>query len=134
MKTSLAKATKNLDAGFAVNLVVKCIDLPNGPWSRLSLVEDLGIGNFTAAMRLSRTLKKLNIRTASQLFRTDPCSLARIRGVGMAQLFVAMAILDHAGISVAEWWGWDGDRPVRTFTTYKHNLVYRTKKQGTVDA
>ena|SRR5215475_5697333 len=97
--------------------------------TRRTLVEELGCANFVAAARLNKALKKLSIETPAQLFRTDPFSIARLKGVGESTIYVAMCILDAAQYSVTEWWGWKETNKVK-FSTFKHNAIHRASKNA----
>ena len=50
-------------------------------YSRREMVEHVGCANFIAASRLAKVLKRLQITTPQQLFKLDPASLARTRGI-----------------------------------------------------
>lgn len=98
-------------------------------FTRRQMVEHLGCPNFNAASRFNKVLKKFDIRTAVQLFNTNPLDLASTKGVGMAQLFVAMCILDYVEKDVAAWWGWKETNLVK-FSTFKHRALVRAKKRS----
>jgi hypothetical protein len=95
-------------------------------YTRREMVENLGCANFIAAARLAKVLKKLEIGTPAQLFKLDPLSLARSKGIGEAALFVAMCILDANKYDVIKWWGFTG--ATAKFSTYKHHAVSRARK------
>ena len=132
MRTKVAAATTKLDKSLIDRLTSRHIELLGHGFSRQTLVEDLKIATPLAAARLAVTLKKMQIRTPHQLFKMPPLDLASKRGVGMAQLYVAMVLLDDAGYSVADWWGWDTASP-RTFGTYRRRAIHRRKARGTTD-
>lgn len=96
-------------------------------YTRREMVEDLGCANFIAASRLSSVLKRLDIKTPTQLFKLDPFSLARAKGIGEAALFVAMCILDAKGFDILDWWGRKGN--ATKFSTFKHNALRRSRKR-----
>ena len=101
-------------------------------FTKRQMVEDLGCANFLAAARLQKALRKLDIVTPAQLFRTDPFSIVRVRGIGEAAMFVAMCILDHAQYNVQEWWGWKETNTLK-FSSFKHNAIRRSTKHGKHD-
>jgi len=92
------------------------------------MVENLGCANFIAAAKLEKVFKKLEIVSPAQLFKTDPFSLVRVRGVGEASMFVCMCILDHAEYNVQEWWNWKGVNDSK-FSSFKHNATKRASKR-----
>lgn len=96
-------------------------------FTRREMVEELGCANFLAAARLQKVLKKLQIFTPGKLYKTDPFSLVRSRGIGEASMFVAMCILDKAGYDIVKWWGWKGNQT--KFSTFKHNSIKRAKRR-----
>lgn len=117
-----------ISKGFADKLDEVILDIsPKLTFTRRQMVEDLGCANFVAAAVLQKALRKLDIQTPAQLFKTDPFSLVRVRGVGEATIFVAMCILDAAEYNVAEWWGWKKTNDVK-FSSFKHNATRRASK------
>lgn len=97
-------------------------------YTRRQMIDDLGCANFQAAYRLQRVLKRLEIYTPAKLFRTDPMSLARAKGIGEAAIFVAMCILDFEKYDVAEWWGWNKTNTVK-FSTLKSKAIKKASKR-----
>lgn len=100
-------------------------------FTKRQLIEDLGCGNFAAAKRLNKVLHKLKIGTAKELRYTDPFSLLRTTGVGLTTMYVAMCILDFAGVDVQKWWGWKQEKSggvVLKFSSYKHKAAARALK------
>jgi hypothetical protein len=91
------------------------------------MVEDLGCANFVAAVTLQKVLRKFGITTPSQLFKTDPFSIVRVKGVGETTMFVAMCILDAAQYNVKDWWGWKETNELK-FSSFKHNATRRASK------
>ena len=73
-------------------------------FTRLEMVETLGCGNFNAATRFTKLLRKLKIFSIAQLNKLDPFSLHNTKGVGDAQLMVAMKLLEYGGYDVDHWW------------------------------
>jgi hypothetical protein len=96
-------------------------------YTRREMVEELGCANFIAAVRLQKVLRKLDVRTPAQLFKTDPFSLARARGIGEASLFVAMCILDANKFDVLKWWQWNGN--TAKFSSFKAHAIHRASKR-----
>jgi len=74
------------------------------------MIDVLDCGNFAAAKRLQKVLKRLKITKTRELFKTDPLSLYRAKGVGDATVYVAMCILHAGGFDVLEWWGWKTEK------------------------
>lgn len=118
---------KVIGKGFADKLDEAVIHVSQDlSFSRREMVEELGCANFIAAIRLAKVLKRLRVRTAGQLYRTDPFSLARAKGIGESALFVAACILDARGHSVEKWWGWKDN--VVKFSTFKHHAQRRARR------
>ena len=117
---------KVIGKGFADKLDEPVMDLGSVTYSRREMVEELNCANFIAAVRLAKVLKKLSVRTPAQLYKMDPFSLARSRGIGEAALFVATCILDANEYSVVKWWGWNDN--VVKFSTFKHNAMKRARQ------
>lgn len=117
-----------ISKGFADKLDEIVLDIsPSLSFTRRQMVEVLGCANFVAATVLQKALKKLNITTPAQLFKTDPFSLVRVKGVGEATIFVAMCILDAAEYNVQEWWGWKKTNDLK-FSSFKYNATRRGAK------
>lgn len=115
---------------FADYLDELIIDLgPKLQYSRRDMVENLGCANFIAAVKLTKVLKKLQVQSPAELHRISPMDLARMKGIGMTCLFVAMCILDTHSYDVPKWWGWKGQNDVR-FSTLKHRSVRRAKRRA----
>lgn len=75
-------------------------------YTRDQMVNTLRCANFMAAVRLTENLKKIGIKNVKGLFKLGPDALYNTRGVGTAQVYVAMCVLDANGFSVEKWWGW----------------------------
>lgn len=115
--------------GFADKLDEVIFKASDGlSFTRREMVEQLGCANFLAAARLEKACKKLDINTPYKLYKTDPFSIVRVRGIGEAAIFVAMCILDSAGYNVVEWWGWKKTNTVK-FSSFKHNAVKRASRK-----
>jgi len=97
-------------------------------FTKRTMIEILGSGNFAAGKRVSRVLKKLKIETPAQLFKTDPFSLARTKSIGATSMYVVMCILDAAQYNVEEWWGWK-ETNVLKFSTFKSHAMRRASKR-----
>lgn len=52
------------------------------------------VPNFIAARRLEKKLRRLGIKTFNQLWNFDPFSLFNTKGVGISQIYVAMAVVN----------------------------------------
>lgn len=115
--------------GFADKLDEVVLEVsPQLTFTRRQMVEDLGCANFVAAAILQKALRKLSIATPAQLFKTDPFSLVRTKGIGEAAMFVAMCILDTAQYNVKDWWGWKETNDLK-FSSFKHNATRRASKR-----
>lgn len=111
---------------FGASFVQRLLDEPvlklgEHRYSRHDLVNVLGTGNFTAAARLGRVLKRLGITSPAQLNKLPPADLAAVVGIGVTSLYVAMCLLDAEGYSIDRWYGWNEDDGV-TFTTLKQRV------------
>jgi hypothetical protein len=113
--------------GFADKLEELVIDSGKLVFTKREMVETLGCANFIAAAKLNKILRRLNISTPAQLFKTDPFSLARVKGIGESCLFVALCILDASQYNIEEWWGWN-DNDVK-FSSFKAHAITRSKKR-----
>jgi hypothetical protein len=99
---------KRLPKAFVDHLERECV-LQLGKhykFSRALMIEKLKCGNFIAAKRLTKALKKLRIRSPHELYALDPDSLWRMKGVGITQVFVAMCVLEAFDFDVSKWMGW----------------------------
>ena len=113
---------------FADKLDEIVLDIgPKLIFTRRDMVEELGCANFVAGARLQKVLRRLGIETAAELFRTDPFSIVRCKGIGETSMFVAMCILDHAQYNVEDWWGWKETNDLK-FSSFKHNATRRARK------
>lgn len=113
---------------FVRHLSAPLLVIGSHRYSRHDLVNDLGTGNFTAAARLGRVLKRLHIKSPAQLNDLTPESLARVVGVGVATLYVAMCVLEAEGYSIARWYGWRKHEGV-TFETHKRRAFLRSTRR-----
>lgn len=125
---SKKKIVNILGKPFADHLDELIIDVGHLQFSRRTMIDKVGCANFIAARRLHKVLRRLSITSAAQLYRTDPFSLARVRGIGAAALFVAACVLDASGYDVEVWWGWKESNVVK-FSTFKHNATMRAQKR-----
>lgn len=98
-------------------------------FTKREMVEELNCANFLAAYNLSRVLKRLEIFTVNKLYRTDPFSLVRSKGIGETAIYVAMCILDANEYDVKKWWGWKETNTVK-FSAFKHRATRRIAKKG----
>ena len=125
---SKKKITAILGKPFADHLDELIIDVGHLQFSRRSLIDKAGCANFIAARRIHKVFRRLGIETAAQLYRTDPFSLARVRGIGEAALYVAACLLDAEGYDVEVWWGWKASNVVK-FSAFKHKAMTRAGKR-----
>lgn len=96
-------------------------------YTRREMVEELACANFIAAVRLAKVLKRLGVNNPKGLYKLDPFSLARAKGIGEAALFVAMCILDANSFDVIKWWGFTGT--TAKFSTYKHHAITQSRRR-----
>jgi len=116
--------------GFADKLDEVIIEISEDfKFTRREMVEELGCANFVAAYRLQRVLKRLKITSPHELYKLDPFSLVRSKGIGEAAMFVAMCILDAGQYDVAKWWGWKNTNTLK-FSSFKAKAVRRASKRG----
>lgn len=95
---------------FADKIDLTVIDVSDEiHYTRRELVDFIGCANFKAASLLNKALRKLKITTIKGLYKVDPLSLYRIKGVGDTTVFVAMCILDAHKYNVMDWWAWRDD-------------------------
>ena len=97
-------------------------------FTRRQMIEDLGCANFLAAYRLQKVLKRLGITTVNKLFKTDPLSLARSKGIGETAIYVAMCILNARHKNVSVWWGWKETNTLK-FNAFKEKAIKRARKR-----
>lgn len=116
--------------GFADKLDEPLFSVNQWDYTRREMVEILGCANFTAAGRLAKVLKKLKIDSPAKLFKMDPTSLARTRGVGASSIFVCMCILEAHEYDILKWWGYtEENKNVVKFSTFKHHAMRRAGKR-----
>lgn len=96
-------------------------------YTRRQMVEEINCANFIAAARLAKALKKLGIASPAKLYKVDPVSLARIKGIGESSIFVAMCILYANRYDIVGWWQYKGN--MNKFSSFKANAMKRTRKQ-----
>ncbi len=115
-------------SSFVNRLAEPFLTIGRHSYSRRDLVEDLGTGNFTAAARLGRVLKRLRVTSPAKLHELTPESLAAVVGVGVTTLYVAMCVLEAEGYSVTSWYGWR-ERGGVTFGTHKRRAFQRGSRR-----
>jgi len=111
------KVEKIVGKPFADKLDEPVFKVNNWVYTRRQMVEDVGCANFIAASRLAKVLRRLGVAGAGGLFKLDPASLARVRGIGESSIFVALCILDHAQYNINDWW--DTEAKFRTVKVRK---------------
>lgn len=126
---SRVKVEKVIGKTFADSLDEVVFDVGKIQYTRRQLVDEVGCASFGAVSRLERVLNRLQIHTPVQLYRLDPASLARVRGIGGACIFTAMCILESNGYDCLEWWKYEKDSSVK-FATFKHNVMKRARKKN----
>lgn len=122
------KITTIIGKTFADKLDETVIEVGDISYSRREMVDELGCANFVAAVRLGKVLKRLHIVTPYQLYRLDPASLARTRGIGEASIFVAMCILEAHKYDILKWWGTESSK----FSAVKRTVIRRAQKNKQV--
>jgi len=125
------KVESTIGKGFADKLDEVVFRADGWDYTRREMVELLGCANFIAAARLAKVVKRLGIKSPAQLFRFDPFSLVRTKGIGEACIFVAMCILDHNEYDIMAWWKFDRDN-VTKFSSFKHHAMRRASKHKQV--
>lgn len=110
--------------GFADKLDEPIFEVGGWIYTRRGMVEELGCANFIAAAKLAKVLRRLKINSSLKLYRLDPGSLARTKGIGESCLFVAMCILDYKGFDLEKWWGTDRAK----FSAVKHQTLKQARK------
>lgn len=118
---------KVIGKGFADRLDELVFMSGDMGYTRREMVEEIGCANFIAAARLGKVLRRLQVNTPKELYKLDPFSLARSKGIGEAALFVAMCILDANKFDVIKWWGFTGT--TAKFSTYKHHAITQSRKR-----
>ena len=117
------KVEKVISKGYADKLDSSIFVVGDWIYTRRQMVDDLACANFIASVKLAKVLKRLGINSPAQLFKLDPASLARTRGIGEACIFVAMCILDAYDYDVMKWWGIK-----EKFNTVKHHTLTKARK------
>ena len=82
-------------------------------FTRNEAIHELGCANWVGIKKLEKLLRRFKVRTARQLFLTDPKKFIAADGIGTVTLYVAMCVLDHHGYEVSRWWGWDQKEQTR---------------------
>jgi len=124
------KINKSLGKTFVAGLHDVKLVIGKTEFTHQQMIDLLGCGNFAAAARLTKVLKRLGVTTIPMLRKLDPASLFREKNVGMTTVYVAMCVLDAHQYDVEEWWGWKQQKDnVVKFSTYKHKLLQRTKRR-----
>lgn len=121
------KVEQVIGKGFADKLDEMVFMSGDMGYTRREMVEEIGCANFIAAARLSKVLRRLRVNNPKELYKLDPFSLARSKGIGEAALFVAMCILDANKFDVVKWWGFTGT--TAKFSTYKHHAITQSRKR-----
>ena len=90
-------------------------------WTRMQLVQQVGVGNLAAAAKLSTVLRKTKVDSLEKLYAVDPRDFALIPQLGETTVFVAMAVLQANGFNVDRWIQQIADekKKVVTFRTLK---------------
>ena len=90
-------------------------------WTRMQLVQQVGVGNLAAAAKLSTVLRKTKVDSLEKLYAVNPRDFALIPKLGETTVFVAMAVLQSNGFSVDKWIQQIADekKHIHTFRTLK---------------
>ena len=95
IKSDILRHKKNINENVYVTLV--------GIDFTLRDFINLRCPNFVAAKRLEKNLKKIKIKTPSDLYKIDPQSLFNVRGLGVSQVFVAACVLSFCKFNPDIW-------------------------------
>jgi hypothetical protein len=126
----VSNAKNYVSTGFVDALKAPDYSIGGVPLSRQDLIDKLGVGNFNAASRVTKALRRHKITTVEQLLRTHPLDLGNIRGFGEACLWVTMHFIDWQGYSVEKWWGWRKEENQVKFSTFRHRALKRRKRRA----
>lgn len=113
--------SKFLGANFTNRQAEIVLRIGGKQWTRTQLVQQIGIGNMSAAARLTTVLRKSGVNSIDKLYTIDPRELALVRGLGETVIFVAMAVLASEGFDVKVWYG-------RSEGLRKRVVTFRTMK------
>lgn len=90
-------------------------------WTRMQLVQTIGVGNMSAAAKLSSILRRIKVNSLEKLYAVDPRDFALIPRLGETTIFVAMAVLQANGFNVNHW--------IQQIAGERHKVVtFRTLK------
>mgnify|MGYP001558961427 CR=1 FL=1 len=100
-------------------------------WTRMQLVQSVGVGNLSAAARLSTVLRKTRVDSMEKLYSVDPRDFALIPKLGETTVFVAMAVLASEGFSVERWISQIASekKKVVTFRSLKLSVKRKTRRR-----
>jgi hypothetical protein len=112
-----------LGAGFEKVLDAPVLTLGKSVWTRRTIATELGLATPMAARKFGALCHDLGIKTPADLYKKSPIDLADYRGCGVTTLYVAIRILEHAGLDVNAWY--EGNQPENhvTFYTLKHRAA-----------
>lgn len=123
-----------LGAGFEKVLDAPVLTLGKSVWTRRTIATELGLATPMAARKFGALCHDLGIKTPADLYKKSPIDLADYRGCGVTTLYVAIRILEDAGLDVNEWYDGGKDENHVTFSTVKHRLASAERKRASVTA
>lgn len=129
-KQQRAQLDRLMDKAFLDRLNEGVLTIGTTTLNAREFIGQVGVPNLVAARKLTKVLKELNIKTIKELFNLGAIPLLRVKGVGNAQMWVAMHLLDSHAYDVLKWWGWTNVQPPPKFSTYRHHARERVKKEG----
>mgnify|MGYP001604634186 CR=1 FL=1 len=98
-----AEHQKFLGASFVNKQNEIVLRVGSRQWTRMQLVQQVGVGNLAAAAKLSTVLRKTKVDSIEKLYAVDPRDFALIPKLGETTVFVAMAVLQAEGFNVDRW-------------------------------
>lgn len=78
--------------------------------------------------RLEEICKQRGLTNLNALYEFGPTALATVEGAGETTLWVAMCLLDHAGLSVVGWFDWRRQDETVTWRTYQVRAIREEKR------
>ena len=119
-----------MDKAFLDRLNEGVLTIGTTTMNAREFIGQVGVPNLVAARKLTKVLKELGITSVKQLRALGAIPLLRVKGVGNAQMWVAMHLLDSHNYDVLEWWGWNDVQPPPKFSTYRHQAREKAQKEG----
>lgn len=114
---------------FVDNQDYVVLRIGNREWTRLQLVQDIGVGHIAAAGKLSTVLRKAGVRSMEDLYAVNPRELALVRGLGETTVYVAMALLKKEGFDVSRWYQL-AEGAKKRVVTFRSMKLWSEKERG----